>query len=155
MEAEPLIEEKFKDFALLIETSVPIAQKMGIRVVAMRERYAKLMLPPEPNLNHIGIIYAGSLFTLGEFSGGAIYVTAFDTAKYYPIVKEVSIRYRRPGTTRMYLEVEMSAARVAQIVATLEEKGKADFELDLELKDESGEVCALVHGTWQLRKLAA
>lgn len=150
-----MIEEKFKDMALLIESIVPIAQKMGIKVVAMRDRYAKLMMPPEPNLNHIGIIYAGSLFTLGEFSGGAIFVTAFDTTKYFPIVKEVSIRYRRPGTTCMYLEVEMSEKQVVQVVERLEQDGKANFELDLELKDEQDEVCALVHGTWQLRKLVA
>ncbi len=150
-----MIDDKFKELAVLIESSVPIAQKMGIRVVAMRDRYVKLMMPPEPNLNHIGIIYAGSLFTLGEFSGGAIYVAAFDTTKYFPIVKEVNIRYRRPGTTKMYLEVEMCQARVDQIVVALEEAGKADFVLDLELKDEQGVICALVHGTWQLRKMAA
>jgi len=51
--------------------------------------------------------------------------------------------------------VEMEQARVDQIVVALEEAGKADFVLDLELKDEQGVICALVHGTWQLRKMAA
>jgi len=150
-----MIDDKYKDIAIGIENIVPIAQKMGLRVVAMRDRYAKLMLPPEPNLNHLNIIYAGSLFTLGEFSGGVIFVTTFDITKYYPVVKEVTIRYRRPGKTNMYLEVEMEQSRADQILATIEETGKADFDLDLELKDEQGVVCALVHGTWQLRKIAA
>jgi hypothetical protein len=33
-----------------------------------------------------------------------------------------------------------------------EANGKADYSMDLELKDEDGEVCSIVHGTWQLRK---
>ena len=37
--------------------------------------------------------------------------------------------------------------------AEAEEKGKTDYELNLELEDQNGETVAEVSGTWQIRKL--
>jgi acyl-coenzyme A thioesterase PaaI-like protein len=118
----------------------------------LRDRYTKLSLPLEPNLNHIGTMYAGSLFSLAEFSGGVMFAVSFDITKYFPIVKEVSIRYRRPAASAVTLEVFLSPERVEEIRAVAEENGKADYSMDLELKDEDGDICSIVHGTWQLRK---
>jgi thioesterase domain-containing protein len=132
---------------------VKIIEKMGIRIVELRDRYTKLSLPLEPNLNHIGTMYAGSLFSLAEFSGGVMFAVSFDITKYFPIVKEMSIRYRRPAASAVTLEVSLSLERVEKIRAMAEENGKADYSMDLELKDETGEVCGIVHGTWQLRKV--
>jgi hypothetical protein len=47
----------------------------------------------------------------------------------------------------------LSEDQVEQIHKELEEKGKADFNLDLELIDANGEVVALLKGTWQGRKI--
>jgi acyl-CoA thioesterase FadM len=72
--------------------------------------------------------------------------------KYYPIVKEVQIRYRRPALTDITLELAMSEDQIKQITATPEEKGKVDFPLELQLTDAGGEVVAIVQGIWQGRK---
>jgi thioesterase domain-containing protein len=148
-----MIDEKYKDILGYLETAVKIIEKMGIRIVELRDRYTKLSLPLEPNLNHIGTMYAGSLFSLAEFSGGVMFAVSFDITKYFPIVKEMSIRYRRPAASAVTLEVSLSLERVEKIRAMAEENGKADYSMDLELKDETGEVCGIVHGTWQLRKV--
>ncbi|MBW2638334.1 MAG: YiiD C-terminal domain-containing protein [Deltaproteobacteria bacterium] len=148
-----MIDEKYRDILGYLETAVKIIEKMGIKIVELHDRSTKLSLPLEPNLNHIGTMYAGSLFSLAEFSGGVMFAASFDIAKYFPIVKEMSIRYRRPAATAVTLEVELSPERVEEIRAMAEEKGKADYSMDLELKDETGEVCSIVHGTWQLRKV--
>ncbi|HDP26325.1 MAG TPA: DUF4442 domain-containing protein [Deltaproteobacteria bacterium] len=152
-EGEPaMIDEKFKDIVGIIEATIPIAQKMGVKIVGMRDRYARIMMPLEPNINHIGTMYAGSLFTLGEFSGGVIYAASFDLTRFFPIVKEVSIRFLRLAKTDMHLELELTKEQVEQITREADEKGKADYGLDLKLMDDQGEVCAVVNGTWQLRK---
>jgi thioesterase domain-containing protein len=148
-----MIDEKYKEILGYLETAVKIIEKMGIRIVELRDRYTKLSLPLEPNLNHIGTMYAGSLFSLAEFSGGVMFAVSFDITKYFPIVKEMSIRYRRPAASAVTLEVSLSLERVEKIRAMAEENGKADYSMDLELKDETGEVCGIVHGTWQLRKV--
>ena len=68
-------------------------------------------------------------------------------------MKEVQIRFRRPALTDITLETELSEERVAKIREDLEEKGKADFTLDLELIDTQGEAVSLVQGVWQGRKM--
>ena len=149
-----MIEEKYKDAASFLEQAVSMIHLTGVKVVSLRDRYAKIMLPLGPNINHIGTMYAGSLFILAEFSGGVIYYVSFDHTKFYPIVKDVSIRYRRPATGDVFLEVGLTPEQVEEIQRSAEEKGKQDWTMDLELKDADGQVCCLVHGTWQIRKFA-
>jgi thioesterase domain-containing protein len=145
-------EGKDTDIVKCIEDSIEIVGKMGIKVVDIRNRYAKLMLPMKPNLNHIGTIYAGSLFTLGEIVGGAIFLASFDYTKFYPVVKELTIRFKKPGTSDMTVEAALTDKEVKEIQKTAEGYGKADWSMSLEIKNESGDVCCLINGIWQMRK---
>jgi len=148
-----MIEERFKNLVVYLETGVEAIARTGVKALECRERYVKLLMPLAGNTNHIGIMYAGSLFTLGEVPGGAIFGASFDGTKYVPIVKEVSIRFRRPAMTDVTLEVSMEKDTVDTLTKEVESKGKADFPLQLEIKDASGEVVALVSGIWQIRAL--
>lgn len=147
-----MIDEKYKDAAAFLEQAVHVIHETGVKVVELRDRYARMVMPFEPNINHVGIMYGGSLFILAEFSGGVIYYVSFDLARFYPLVKEVSIKYRRPATTAVTLEVQLSEEEVNAIQEAAEREGKKDWIMDLELKDDQGQVCCIVHGTWQLRK---
>jgi len=148
-----MIEEKYKALAGYVESGIEGIRRTGLKVTSLRDRYVKLLMPLQGNINHVGIMYAGSLFTIGEVMGGAIFGASFDMGRYYPLVKEVQIRFRRPALTDITLEAELSEERVAQIRKDLEEKGKADFTLDLDLIDTQGEAVSLVQGVWQGRKM--
>jgi len=150
---EGAVEEKYKAVAAYLESAIGIVKHMGLKVISMRERHVKLLMPLHENVNHVGSMYAGSLFTLGEIMGGAIFVASFDIGKYYPLVKEVRIRYRKPALTEITVAAALSEDRVEQIRKEMEEKGKGDFDLDLELIDTNGEVVSLMQGTWQGRKI--
>ena len=146
-------DDKYRDAEELIVGAVEAIKRTGLRVVCLRDRYAKMLMPLEGNVNHVGMMYAGSLFTLGEIAGGAIYVVSFDMTRLFPIVKEVKIRFRRPATTDVIMEVELSAEEASRIQAEALEKGKADYVLNLELEDAEGEVVSIVEGTWQVRTI--
>ncbi|MCD6571401.1 MAG: YiiD C-terminal domain-containing protein [Deltaproteobacteria bacterium] len=148
-----MIDEKYKKAADFAVSGIEAIKRTGIRVLEMRDRYAKFLMPLEGNVNHVGMMYAGSLFTIGEFTGGIIFGASFDYNKFFPIVKEVNIRFRRPAMTDVTIEVELSKEEVKRIQKEAEEKGKADFTLDLEIKDVQGETVSLVHGIWQMRKI--
>ncbi len=148
-----MIEEKYRDAASILEQAVPLIAKTGVRILELQDRYAKILMPFKPNVNHIGIMYGGSLFILAEFSGGVLYYVSFDHARFYPIVKEVTIKYRRPAATDVTLEVRLSKEQSDSIQDAADKEGRKDWSMDLELKDAYGEVCSLVHGVWQLRKL--
>jgi hypothetical protein len=59
------------------------------------------------NGNHVNTMYAGALFTLGEFAGGILHLVTFDYMKFFPIVKEVNIRFHRPALTNVVMEVDI------------------------------------------------
>lgn len=126
-------------------------ERMGLETVEIRKGYAKLRAPIEGNENHVGIMYAGALFTLAEVPGGSIFYSLFDGSKYYPVVKDMYIRFRRPATTDVTIEMTMTEDEAKQIAAEADKNGKADFILEGEMKDASGEVVALSKGTYQIR----
>ena len=148
-----MIEEKYKKIADYVAHGIEGIKRTGIKITEMRDRYVKLVLPLEGNVNHVGMMYAGSLFTIGEITGGAIHGAAFDIEKFFPIVKEVNIRFRRPAFTEVSVEVTITEEEADKIQAEADEKGKADFALDIDIKDANGEVVSIVHGTWQIRKI--
>jgi len=147
-----MIEKKYQEHVEMLSTIVKIIEKMGIRIVEMRDRYVKVLLPLEPNVNHIGTIYAGSLFSVGEYIAGPIFVASFDYTKFYPIVKAINVQFCRPATTDVTVEVTLGEAEAEAIQREVEAKGKADWKMDLEVKNQTGEVCCLLQGVWQLRK---
>ncbi len=147
-----MIEEKYQIVAEFAVSAVEGIKRTGMQVLALKDRYAKMMMPFEGNVSHVGTMYAGSLFVLGEFAGGIIHGVAFDYNKFFPIVKQVTIRYLKAAKTDVTLELEMSQATADQIQTTAASEGKCDFELELALKDADNQTVAEVHGIWQLRK---
>ena len=148
-----MIDEKYRGAAEPLVGAVEAIKRTGLRAVALRDRYAKLLMPIEGNVNHVGMMYAGSLFTLGEIAGGAIHVVSFYVTRLVPIVKEVKIRFRRPAMTDVTMEVALSEEEASRIQTEALQKGKADYELNLGLEDANGEVVSIVGGTWQVRTM--
>lgn len=136
----------------LLETSVPFIQRSGLKALEMKRGYVKLMMPLTGNINHIGMMYAGALFTLAEAPAGALFLTGFDVSKYYPILKEQNIRYTKPAKTDVTVEVTMTDEEIAAIEAEAAGRGKSEFVIEAELKDAGGEVVAISLQTCQLRK---
>ena len=145
--------EEMKAIAEMTIDGIPAIKRTGIRVLDIRPRYTKILMPLEGNVNHVGMMYAGSLFTIGEIPGGILHLASFDVNRFFPIVKEINIRFRRPATTDVTREMALDADQADQIQAEAEEKGKADFSLEMEIKDAAGEVVSMVNGTWQIRSI--
>lgn len=135
----------------LLETKVAFVERTGLKALQLQPRHVKLMVPLKGNENHIGTMYAGALFTVAEVPVGALYVTTFDMTKYYPIIKEMNIQFVRPAKTDVTIELSISEEEARRIQAEAEETGKAEFVLEGEVKDESGDVVARSRGVYQLR----
>jgi acyl-coenzyme A thioesterase PaaI-like protein len=110
-----------------------------------------MMVPLAGNENHIGSMYAGALFTLAEMPGGAVFLTTFDASVFYPVVKEMNIRYLKPARSDVTIEIAMAADEAERIEKEAREKGKAEFILEGELIDRDGQVVARSHGVYQIR----
>ncbi len=134
-----------------LEHTIPVAHRMGVHAEEVRPGYAAATVPAEGNGNHFGVMYAGVLFTVGEILGGAIAVASFDTAKFYPLVKDLRIGFRRPATTAVRAEATLTEAEIERVSAEAEANGKADFTLRAVLTDVDGVVVAETEGLYQLR----
>ncbi len=132
---------------------IPFVGNSGLVVEVLEKGYTKMRLPYEPNKNHIGTMYAGALFTLAEFPGGAIFLSSFDATKFYPIVKEMNIRFRRPATSDIFVEVRVSDEFVKKVQDEATANGKADYEWECNLVDAAGNVVAISKNVFQLRKI--
>ncbi|MGD1152057.1 MAG: YiiD C-terminal domain-containing protein [Syntrophales bacterium] len=146
------ISDEYKNLVSYLEKAIKIIEKMGMRILDFQKQSVKIMLPKEPNVNHIGTVYAGSLFSLADFAGGVLFYSAFDLRKYYPLLKEVTITFKRPATTDITVETSMTPEQAEGIKKIADETGKADWALDLELKDEQGNICCIAHANFQMRR---
>ena len=69
------------------EDKIAFVRRMGLKAVTLEPGHVKLLVPLAGNENHIGTMYAGALFTLAEIPGGALFITSFDTRRFYPIIR--------------------------------------------------------------------
>lgn len=135
----------------LLEQGFPFVERMGVRLDAIEPGYCRMSVPFEGNGNHIGTMYAGALFTLAELPGGAIFLSSFDASRFYPIVKGMEIRFLKPATTDITVEVRITPEEVERIQAVATEAGKADYSWSCELVDTAGVVVARSTNDYQLR----
>ncbi|GBE63836.1 hypothetical protein MFM001_02980 [Mycobacterium sp. MFM001] len=132
-------------------STIPIAHKMGVKVVEARPGFAATTVPAEGNGNHFGVIYAGVLFTVAEVLGGIIPLITFDSAKYFPLVKSLDIQFVAMAKSDVRAEASLDEQTIARIEAEAAERGKADFELQAVVTDADGQTVATTRGLYQLR----
>lgn len=135
----------------LTEEQIAFVKRSGLKAEVLEPGFVRLRMPLQGNQNHIGSMYAGALFTLAEIPGGALFLTSFDAPRFYPIIKEMNLRFRRPATGDIQVEARLSAEEISRLEAQASQQGKAEFLLELQLTDGSGEVVAESRGHYQLR----
>ncbi|MFZ3155215.1 YiiD C-terminal domain-containing protein [Pseudomonas sp.] len=135
----------------LTEAQIAFVQRSGLKAELLEVGHVRLRMPLAGNQNHIGSMYAGALFTLAEIPGGALFLTSFDAQRFYPIIKEMNLRFRRPATGDIRVEARLEAEEIQRLQQQATDTGKAEYLLQLQLTDDSGEVVAESRGVYQLR----
>ena len=135
----------------MFRSGIPFAARTEIDATRLEKDGIELLMPLKPNINHIGTMYAGALFTLGEMMGGAVAMVYFFEHQLIPIVKGLNIKFTKMAKTDITTTYAMSDEEVQRIITECKEKGKADYEIELELKDQNGVVVAVTHGFYQVR----
>ena len=138
----------------VIHQTVPILEKMGIEVVESTRGRAEIVLPFEPNRNHVGTTYAGSLFSAAEVLGGLLALSSWQMEGYAPIVRSMSIDFLRPALGDVRASAQMSMADIERIAAEAIVEGKANYDLVATVVDAQGVVVAQTTGHYQLRKFS-
>lgn len=150
-----LTEEQLASIRQASEQAFPFVERCGARVLALDKGYCKMLMPLEPNRNHVGMMYAGALYTIAELPAGPLYMATFDARRFYPLVRDMSIHFSKPVTTDVTVEVQLSADEARRIEETADAEGKCNFEWDTRIIDTSGQVVATTHNVYQLRRMGS
>lgn len=129
---------------------VPILGAMGLEVLEVTPLSAAARIPAEPNANHFGAMYAGSLFSVAEMLGGLM-AGHMDVPGGVPLVRRMEIDFLRPATTAVTARTTLSDTDFARVQTDAVADGKANYELIGEVTDEAGTVVARTHGYYQMR----
>ena len=153
--SDALVNDTAADIPALLNSAmgqtVPVLAHLGLEVIEAAPGRAAARVPIEGNGNHVGPMYAGVLFSVAEMLGGALSLATFDAARFFPIVKDLRIEFRRPATTAVTARAELSTEEIARVGEAAERDGKGEFVLRAELTDEEGTVVATTEGTYQIR----
>ncbi|OBJ67533.1 YiiD C-terminal domain-containing protein [Mycobacterium sp. 1274756.6] len=131
--------------------TIPAAHNMGVKIVEARRGHAAATVPAEGNGNHFGVVYAGVEFTVAEILGGVIALSTFDSAKYFPLVKNLDIAFVGMARSELRAEASLDDDTIARVEAEAAERGKADFVLEATVTDADGQTVATTRGLYQLR----
>lgn len=150
---EKVVDEKVQPLLLkhLSRLVIPFVRRSGVRVVALEPGRVVCRMPLRGNVNHIGTMYAGALFTLAEFPGGPLMLATFGLRRFIPIVTELDLRFERAAKTDVTVELTLDADEAQRIEAATLAEGRADLELHGALTDAHGEVVARSRATYQMR----
>jgi len=88
---------------------------------------------------------------VAEVLGGIIALSTFDTTKYFPLVKNVDIKFVSMARSELRAEAALDDETIARIEAEAAERGKADFTLAAVVTDADGQTVATTRGLYQLR----
>ena len=131
----------------------PIYEFLGLTVLEAENGVFKATIPNSNAAgNHIGIMHAGVLFSLGEFLGGLITARYLDNPhKFQPVVRDLKIDFKAPAMTDITATAYFSADQALEMNAKLEESGRYDFQQKAVLTDTNGTVVAETLGSYALR----
>lgn len=78
------------------------------------ERHVRVVVPVEGlHLNHVGIVYAGTMFTAMELAAGAIFMCTYGLDEFVPIVSNFEISFLKPTKKDLVAEIEWTEEEAA------------------------------------------
>jgi acyl-coenzyme A thioesterase PaaI-like protein len=139
-----------------LQQAVPFNSHLGLEISDVGAGVGIVRLPDRSELrNHVGTQHAGALFAAGEAASGAAFVGTFADrlGDITPLVRNAEITYRKPGqgtitaTGRLGNEPD-------ELLADLDDTGKVEFVVDVELTNAHGDTVAEMSVQWSVKKNA-
>ena len=121
----------------------PFINLAQLQAEVVEERHVRLRLPlGDLHKNHVGIAYAGSEFILAEIAGGTLFMATYGSDEFVPILKGVDIKFVKPGTKDLCVELSLTEEEAAEKIAPVRERGRGNYFLQVDVHDVDGDVVA-------------
>ena len=129
---------------------VPFVENTGMQKLVEERGFSRLLMPLEPNANHVEVMYMGAFCVLAEAAAAGPGISFLDTAKYFPIVKDIAVDFHRMAASDVTAEYRLSEEEIAGLLADLERKGSATYVAEVPMHDTDGVLVATGKVTMKL-----
>jgi Domain of unknown function (DUF4442) len=106
------------------------------------------------NRNYVGTHYGGSLYSMADPFYMLMLIENLGR-DYIVWDKAATIRFRRPGRGRMTAEFRLTDAQLTDIRQQLQKAEKIEPTFTVEVRDDAGEIVAIVEKVIQVKKKTA
>jgi len=121
---------------------VPMVERTGMRRLEERRGHSKLLMPLEGNANHVDVMYLGAFCVLAEAAAAGPGISILDTARFFPIVKDIAIDFHRMAASDVTGAFTLSEEAIKVLLADLERKGSAGYVAEVPMHDAAGTLVA-------------
>jgi acyl-coenzyme A thioesterase PaaI-like protein len=135
--------------------AIPFVKYLELEYLELGPGTATVRLPERAELgNHVGSQHAGALFTVAEAASGAAFVGAFAErlGDVTPLAKSAQINYEKIAKGPIDATGRLNDGE--DLLATLDDTGKVEFQIEVELVDGEGTRVAAATVDWHVRKNA-
>lgn len=121
----------------LLKSEIPIAQHLGIRNLHFSENDLVLTLPLQPNVNHKGTMFGGSLYSASALASYALFLSGLRDADVHTnniVISDGNIKYMAPVDQDAQVKaVWNSIEEKEKFFKTLKSKSKARVLIRVEI----------------------
>jgi thioesterase domain-containing protein len=139
-------DDLLRDTERFLHEQIPITHVMGVKLESYNGTRLVVTAPLEPNHNHLGTAFGGSLSALTTLTGYAMLWLQLGDRNAHIVIRESSIRYNRPvrGILRAVC-LRPDDATLAAFRQRFADTGKAHVNLKVHI-EHAGEICVKFEG---------
>jgi thioesterase domain-containing protein len=123
---------------------IPLAAAMAVEFRRLDEHHLELAAPLEPNRNHMGTAFGGSLQGVATLAGwGVTLIAAGDVGARHVVIRDAQMRFSAPVSGAIQAEAAMpSVAAIAAFRNALTERGRARLTVPVAIRGPGDTIAA-------------
>lgn len=141
-------DQLLRETETFLHEQIPLTRAMGVTVESWDGQQLVLCAPLEPNHNHLGTAFGGSLSALTTLAGYCLLWLVLGDRQAHIVVRESSIRYKSPVRGDLRAMCRRPAEQEMQVFQRkFAETGRASLALKATIEHD-GKVCVEFEGSF-------
>ena len=123
---------------------VEFVERTGLELLEGGRGHARYRMPLAGNENHVGVLYMGAFTVLAEATAAIPGISILDTARFYPIIKDIAVSFHKMAATDVFAEFSLDEPALEGLLADLERRRLAGLRYDGEAIPVAGGLVGLL-----------
>lgn len=133
--------------------AIPFNKPHSFRITELTGENSQVFIPyRRRNFNHVRGVHACALATGAEFASGLLLVKRLDAKKYRLLMKQLQVVYEKQARSDVIAHFSLSQEALhSKILQPLESQEAVEFEANVEVKTQEGEVVCRAAILWHIK----